>query len=141
MPLKKINRFFFIICLSATISLSIYSLRRYLKNEDTTVTKITNFFSSNEAIYPSLTFCILSPFLHYEFAQFKDDAINMYSYIEFLKGEIWDDRLADINYDNVTVSLDSNILGANLITPSKTIENGCLHFTQVSFLRKENVLP
>ena len=36
-----------------------------------------------------------------------------------MEGEFWDDRLADIDYDNVTVSLESNILGANLMTPSK----------------------
>ena len=136
MPLKKINRLFFIICLFATVSLSIYSFRRYLKIDDLTVLKDTNFFSSKEAIYPSLTFCILSPFLEYEFERFKDDAINMYSYIEFLKGEIWDDRLADIDYDNVTVSLESNILDASLITPSKTMEEWIPTF-YTSFISSE----
>ena len=126
MPLKKINRFFFIICLFATISLSIYSLRRYLKNDDTTVLKITNFFSSEESIYPSLTICISSPFLYNKFGHVDDDYFSvlnlMEKYIKFLEGEFWDDQLADIDYDNVTVSLDSNILTANIITPSKSMQ-------------------
>ena len=116
---QTIDRIFFMICLFATISLSIYSLIRFFKNEDTTVLKVTNFFSSNESIYPSLTFCIVPPFLDTKFEMLGDKEINTESYIKFLEGEFWDEKLADIDYDNVTVSLDSNILGANIITPSK----------------------
>ena len=103
----------------ATISLSIYSLNRYLKNEDTTVLKVTTFFSSDESIYPSLTFCIVPPFLDKKFDMFGDKEINTESYMKFLEGEFWDEKFADIDYDNVTVSLDSNILEANIITPSE----------------------
>ena len=101
---KTIDRLFFMICLFATIYLSIYSLIRYCKDEDTTVLKVTKFFSSNESIYPSLTFCIAPPFLDSQFDMFGDDAINPKSYKRFLEGEFWDERLADIDYDNVTVS-------------------------------------
>ena len=111
---KTIDRLFFMICLFATISLSIYSLSRYLRNEDTTVLKVTKFFSSSESIYPSLTFCIVPPFLDKKFATFGNKEINTESYMKFLEGEFWDEKFADIDYDNVTVSLDGNILGANL---------------------------
>ena len=116
---KTIDRLFFMICLFATITLSIYSLSRYFRNEDTTVHKVTKFFSSSESIYPSLTFCIVPPFLDKQFDKYRDKEINTESYKKFLEGEFWNETFADIDYDDVTVSLEGNILEAYLITSSK----------------------
>ena len=107
---KCISCTFSMICLFATIGLSIYALYRFSNDEDTTLVRVTKFLSSKDAIYPSLSFCILPPFLEKQFKIYGDNSINMTSYIEFLDGEIWDDRFLKVDYDNVTVSLIDNIL-------------------------------
>ena len=109
---KKFNYLFFVICLFTTISLSSYSLYRYLKNEDLTVVKVSKFLSSQDAMYPAFSFCIRPPFLKDKFAAYGDDKINIESYSSFLKGDLWDNRFLKIDYDNVTVSLTDNLIKA-----------------------------
>ena len=99
-------------CFLATISLSIYSLYRYIKNEDTTSIKITTFLSTKEAIYPSLTLCILHPFLKQKFDVYEDKGINMTSYIDYLNGNEWNESFLTVDYDDVTVSLSENLIYA-----------------------------
>ena len=104
------NYTFLVVCLIVTIGLSVFSIARFVKNEDTTLVKDTKFLSSQDAIYPSLSFCILPPFLENNFKIYENDGINMSSYIDFLKGNHRDDRLLRIEYDNVTVSLADNMI-------------------------------
>ena len=107
---------FSMICFLATMGLSIYAMYRYFKDEDITLVQITKFHSSKDAIYPSISFCILPPFLEKQFEVYGDDSINMTSYTEFLNGKIWDERFLMVDYDNVTVSLTDNILEADYAT-------------------------
>ena len=110
--LTRIKYPYFLICLIATIVLSIYSIHRYSLNEDSTVVKVTKYLSSNDAIYPSFSFCILPPFLKDRFEAYGDSRINMTSYINFLEGKLWDERMLMVDYDNVTVSLSENLISA-----------------------------
>ena len=121
--LSQIRYTYFACCLIATICLSIYSIFRYVSNEDTTTLKITKFLSSNDAIYPSFSFCILDLFLTEKFADYKDEQINLTSYKKFLKGEIWNARMLKVEYDNVTVSLSENLLWAKYKTHSDIFVN------------------
>ena len=119
MILRKIKYVYFIFCLLATIGLSIYSIYRFWLNEDTTVVQVTRFLSSMDAIYPSLSFCVLPPFLEEKFDIYEDEKINMSSYRKFLEGEFWDERMLSIEYDNVTVSLEENLIKSMYKTHSK----------------------
>ena len=103
-------------CLCATIILSIYSIHRYLLNEDTTLVKVTKFLSSKDAIYPSFSICILTPFLEDKFQVYEDADINITSYKSFLEGTSWDSRMLMVDYDNVTVSLSDNFIEAGYKT-------------------------
>ena len=104
-PLKYINYIYMIACSFATIGLSIYSVYRYIKNEDTTLIKLITFLSTKDAIYPSLSFCILPPFLEKNFDIYGDKDINMTSYIDFLNGNTWNESFLIVDYDSVTVSM------------------------------------
>ena len=77
-PLKYFNSIYVMLCLLATICLSIYSFSRYNKNEDTTSIKITSFLSTKDAIYPSMSFCILPPFIEEKFQVYGDIEIKMF---------------------------------------------------------------
>ena len=107
---KTIRLVSFSLCLCATIGLSVYSILRYCKNEDVTLVQISQYHSLADKIYPSISICILPPFLIKEFERHKDTMINISSYIEFLRGNHWDERMLDISYNNVTVSLKENLL-------------------------------
>ena len=116
MTLKNIIYSYHLICMFSTIALSIYSIIRYIKNEDVTFVKDTKFFDSKDAIYPSFSFCIDPSFSEDNFKMYGDDAINMTSYMQFLNGEIWDQRFLVVEYDNVSTSLENNYLGARIVT-------------------------
>ena len=116
--LKIIKNIYILICLFVTIGLSIYSIYRYIKNEDTTLVQITKFLSSKDAIYPSLSLCILPPFLEKNFEEYHNDEINISSYTRFLNGEIWDKQMLRVDYDDVSVSLTDTIINASYITYS-----------------------
>ena len=121
---KCLSFTFSMICIILTIGISIISMYRFSKDEDITLVKVTKFLSSKEAIYPSFSFCIMSPFLEKKFKVYGDDSINMTSYIKFLDGTLWDDRFLRIDYDNVTVSLFDNLLAAKYKTQDNSFING-----------------
>ena len=109
-----------IACSLATIGLSIYSVYRYIKNEDTTSIKLITFLSTKDAIYPSLSFCILPPFLEKNFDIYGDKDINMTSYIDFLNGNTWNESFLIVDYDSVTVSMSESLNSAGYTTHSRS---------------------
>ena len=113
---KTINHIIFFGCIFATIALSVYSISRFCQNEDITLVQSSTYHSSEERIYPSISLCLLPPFIENEFDKFDDYAINMSSYIQFLEGKIWDARMLEVDYDEVTVSLAKNLLGSYFVT-------------------------
>ena len=109
---KKLEYVHFLFCVFATFGLSFYSFSRYLENGDLTVTKVSRFHNNRDAIYPSFSFCLIPPFQEEKFEIYSHHDLNVSSYQKFLQGELWDERMLDISYDNVTVSLSDNLLVA-----------------------------
>ena len=104
------ERLFIVCCHLVTICLTIYCIHRYIKNEDSTEVKYTDFHTDEDSIYPSMSFCFRDPFLEEKFSSYGV-GFNISSYKEFLTGEFWDERMLNITYDEVTPSLSENILG------------------------------
>ena len=119
----KITAGYFLTCVVATIVLQLNCICRYLKNENISEVKYAKYYSSEDAIYPSFSICILPPFIEKRFDEYGD-GINSESYSEFLKGNLWDERMLHVDYDNVTVSMSDNVLGASSIP--FTNENGSI---------------
>ena len=115
---KHVKYLYIIACLFATIGLSVYSISRYARNEDSTVVKVRSFLASKDALYPSFSFCIMNPILEKKFDDYGDEKINTISYIKFLNGETWDDRFLRVIYDNVSVSLSDSLIEAEFQTHS-----------------------
>ena len=133
---KTFKYIYFTICFCATIGLSVYSIYRFVINEDTTLVKVTKFLSSKEALYPSFSFCILHPFLENKFGDYGDEKFNISSYRNFLDGSHWNDDMLKIDYDKVTVSLYDNLIGAEYNTHSRnSVDWNVKHF--VSFRSSE----
>ena len=108
--LSNIEKLFIICCHLVTFCLTIYCIHRYIKNEDSTEVKYTDFYSDHDSIYPSMSFCFRDPFIEEKFISYGL-GFNISIYQEFLKGKFWDERMLNITYDKVTFSLEENILG------------------------------
>ena len=101
---------FFSLCVLGTIALGIECVRKYLADEDVSKSSHKRFHSSNpDTIYPSITLCIVNPFLEHQLKQYGK-GINVTSYSNFLRGIYWDDRMLKIDYDRVTISLTNNLI-------------------------------
>ena len=105
-----ISNTYFIACVAATIGLQLYCLTRYFENDDVTDVEYTTFHSSKDAIYPSVSICIIPPFIEKRFDVYGN-GINMTSYSDFLEGVFWDERMLDVDYDNVTTTMSDNVMG------------------------------
>lgn len=103
-----IAKLFCVACVLATVGLQIKCLYKYCLNEDVSRVIYKRFHSEKNAIYPSISFCIINPFLEKEVQKYGD-GINVTSYSYFLQGLLWDERMLKINYDSVTVSLTENL--------------------------------
>ena len=124
-PLKLLNLIYFILCLLATIFLSVYSILRYLKNEDAIIVKTSTFLASNDAIYPSFTLCIQPPFLDEKFDIYRNDSINATMYRGFLEGKYWHERFLKVDYAYVTANLSENLIDSFY----RTHMNKFIHWT------------
>ena len=118
---KQLDWIYYIICCIATVALLIYSLYRYVKNDDTTSIQTRTFFTSKGAIYPSLSICMFQPFLSDKFDIIGDTGVNMASYIDVLNGDNWDDRILMIDYDNVTLSFLDHLIKSVYVTHTNNI--------------------
>jgi hypothetical protein len=116
---EKINNLFNLFCVIATVSLTIYCICNYLRNEDVSVVNFTTFYGSKEDVYPSFSFCIGPPLLEQKFVAYGRE-VNITTYTKFLKGKLWDERMLVVEYDNVTVSLKENVLDAYVILQNRT---------------------
>ena len=81
------------LCIAATISLTIYCTYEFLLNNDLTEVAFVNFNQNEESVYPQLALCFLEEYsLLEDKIQKLGDGINPTTYIQFLKGKIWDER-------------------------------------------------
>ena len=107
------------VLVAGTIWLVIDCWRSYLKDEDVSQTEYKRFhYDDPENVYPSITFCIEHPLLA-EKLQHIGDGINISIYKNFLRGRYWDDRLLEVNYDNVTTSLNDSLIGVKMMLHQK----------------------
>ena len=91
------------VCIIMTIGLQIHCIYIFLLNEDVSIVQYQPFHAQKGNIYPSITLCIVNPFLEDELKKYGD-GINTTSYSNFLAGEHWDERMLKIRYEGVTVS-------------------------------------
>ena len=107
------------VCSFATILFLSYCLYEYSLNEDISQVTFQEFHKNEKNIYPSLTVCLSSIFLEDKFVT-HGQGINLSTYTEYLYGEHWDDRMIDVDYDNVTTKFEDYLQGVALIHNSRS---------------------
>ena len=98
-----------LMCIFSAIALAIQCVSKFMKDEDVSQIKHEKFHHGGKKnIYPSVSWCIINPFLQNNFENYGD-GVNATSYSTFLQGRHWDDRMLNIDYDDVTVSLNNSL--------------------------------
>ena len=96
-------------CVLATVALGITCITKYNANEDVSQNNFHKFHQDGtDDIYPSVTLCVANPFLEDKLKAYGD-GINIRSYSDFLHGITWDERMLEVDYDNVTVSIEDHL--------------------------------
>ena len=101
------------LCMIVTLGFSIQCLLKYLENEDVSKTSIHKFHQKPENRYPVTTLCFKNPFIEKKL-KYYGKSVDIASYLSFLNGKLWSERMLSIDYDNVTVSLHDNLLGISM---------------------------
>ena len=116
------TRIFHLICSISAFSLTCWCIYKYMKDEDVSLVNYKRYHSDKNSIYPSLTLCFNNPFLNDRLESFGK-GINTTTYSKFLKGLHWDERMVDINYDNVTLDINQHLEEAKVVLANGTVYN------------------
>ena len=110
--IKTFQIFFSVCCYLVTLALLVFCCNIYFKNENITEIKYKKFNDDSISPYPSISICSqLAPNMFKE-DKLKDRGIetNASSYHDFLKGKFWDEKMLDVNYEEVTAPMESYVL-------------------------------
>ena len=106
---------FRILCLTITGILAIYGFWKYNKNQSISLVDFKTYHATEKDIYPSISLCFEGEEIYDHEKLKKDYAVeNVWDYINYLQGDIWNDNMAGINYDEVTMNLEKYVLQVEL---------------------------
>ena len=108
--------FCYFLCTSATICFICFYLYKYSLNDDVSQVTFQEFHKEKDNLYPSLTICTSYIFFDESFKSYGE-GINLSTYTDFLIGDYWDDKLVNVDYDNVSLNFLDYLLGINMWTP------------------------
>lgn len=106
---SKWTRFFHLLCMFSTITLTGWCLYKYTLDEDVSLVEFVNFNDDKQRLYPAITMCFWNPFYNEKLKNIGT-GINASPYSKFIQGNHWDNRMSSIDYDDVTVSLEDYII-------------------------------
>ena len=89
--------------------LTAWCLYKYSLDEDVSLVSFANFNDDENKVYPALTTCFWNPFLNKRLNTYGP-GINTTTYSSFIQGNYWDTRMVNIDYDDVTVSLEDFLI-------------------------------
>ena len=104
---------FAILCGLVTLSLCSYWCYQFSRNEDLTVVQYKEFKGTKEGIFPTASFCLGDNFVLLKEKLDQYD-VNETSYLSFLKGNLFDNKMLSINFSYVTIDITDYIKGYRL---------------------------
>ena len=115
MKCRFVGKLFRIICLVATGYLFLRGGWKYFEDESSSKVEYRTFLQDQERdIYPTISLCIHSS-IHKSGLYDRTKLNETYAiedpskYQKFLEGAIWDDRMAEVRYDDVTVDIKDRV--------------------------------
>ena len=111
---KIFETLFHLICIAATIGTTSWCFYIFILDKDVCLVDFKEFGEEKEYIYPSFSLVFANPFIEGKLKGYGEN-ITTTSYVSFLKGFHWDDRMVNISYDNVTLDINDYFLGYNIL--------------------------
>ena len=99
--MKDIGTIFRFLCIVATICVCIWCTYEFSKDQDYSEISFVRFNENEISVYPQITLCI-HDFSDSELKKINKK-FNSSAYTDFLKGQLWDSRMANIDIGKVTL--------------------------------------
>ena len=103
------------ICIAGTIVSMFHCLQNYFKDGDVSKIEFKQFNQDEDGIAPSISLCFKDLFINKRLEEFGE-GINSKMYRSFLQGKTHDNRMAKIDYDNVTIDINEYLDRIKLFT-------------------------
>ena len=108
------------ICLIAFLGCAMWCTITYLLDYDTCLVDFKFYNENPSYVYPSISIMIINPFLDERLREYGE-GINATTYSKFLSGQYWDERMLDIDYDNVTIDLNDYFIGYEMLSDNFSV--------------------
>ena len=119
---KNISNIFHTLCATAAISLSIFWIHNYCKNEDLCQVDYKAYYDNNEDEFPVLSMCFKN-FISNERLGRQIRYFNLSNYQNFLHGDHFDPNFLEINYKDVTRNISESFLSSVIYYRNGTYKN------------------
>ena len=107
---------FSILCILVTFGLVSWCFYEYQLDLDLSLVSLKEFGEDENMIMPAISLCFREPFL---FDKFNNGGlgfnVSFRQYKDFLLGKTWDDRMLDIDFENVTKKLEDYLVRYDVI--------------------------
>ena len=108
--MKILEYFFSFGCFSATFGMTVFWCYKYWLDEDLCLVDYKNFDDSNNIDYPMISMCLANCLIESKLKQYNPSFTEK-DYIEYLKGNIFNQGMEKVDFDIVTPDLKKLLLG------------------------------
>ena len=111
--------------------MTLWATLEYMKNEDVIEISYRKFEQTKgDSQYPAMSLCFVDAYKESVFDKLDDvdETINASSYSDFINGNIWDEKMMNVSYDNVTLDLKDYLISTCMIT---TMSRSCQEIQKI----------
>ena len=108
---KLAHYLFHVLCILTTMSLVLWCIYEFSKNEDICEILFKRFHQDDESMYPDLTFCVADQLDQKKLKKYNENFTTK-GYRNFLKngGDPWDARYLNVDFFDVTMQLEDHLI-------------------------------
>ena len=110
---KNIGNVFHILCATAAISLSIFWIHNYCKNEDLCQVDYKIYYENKNDEFPVLSICFEN-FISQEKLNTLNRYVNLSNYQNFLKGDYFEPDFLEIDHKAVTRNINESVVSSGI---------------------------
>ena len=115
---------FHVLCIILTVLMVTYNVILYSADEDLSEVSYKMYNEDEESAFPGITICIASPFESKKLEAYGM-GIDKSTYQKFLRGQLWEEQMLKINFQNVTLNINDYLIEACI---KQTFNGHCLNF-------------
>ena len=135
-PWSKLSHFCQTICIFGAVFALLWCYLEYIKNEDVVEVSFKKYGKDEDSIYPDISLCFDHPYYE-EKLKIYDTTLTKSLYTTYLIGQDffgkWDEKILNINYNNVSLQLNEHLIGKPLLFPAKSATNSYNNITLNNF--------